>query len=244
MGKRILPEVAQQVLQAVLAQPADAWPQLLSVIQTQAAGRHVQIFLHDAAAEKALAAAGYDGAILSPPVDDYLMVVDANVGATKGDWYTHKQLNLYTEVYPGGMSRHQLRLSYDLPPPVDDADRLLNPGDGAYLDYVRVYLPEQASIAGFNLLLDGKPTAGGPDRVDVEHGKKVVGAFFNLPRGHRVELDLTYEVPLAKGSRYSFQIQKQAGVLDLPTTLAFSWPGGRETRRLDLVRDLELTYRW
>ena len=244
VGKRILPMVAQKVLESVLAQPVSSWPALLSLVQAQSAGRHIQIYLHDTGAENALATAGYDGAIAAPAADDYLMVVDANVGATKGDWYTHKRLDLQTEVYAAGMSRHELHLSYELPQPVDDADRLLNPGDGAYRDYVRFYLPEQAGVAGFTYLLDGKAVASEPDRIYVEHGKKVVAAFFSLQRGHRAELSLAYEVPVARRGGYSFYLQKQAGVLELPADLAFSYPGGRDARQVDISRDLELTYRW
>jgi hypothetical protein len=244
VGKRALPVVAQQVLARLLDQPVGSWPAILSALQQQAAARHVQIYLHDPASEQALARAGYDGALVSARTDDYLMLVDANVGATKGDWYTHKQLSLDTEVYAGGLSRHELRVTYQLPQPVDDTDRLLNPGDGAYRDYVRFYLPEQASLAGFQLLVDGKLVAKSPDRVYVEHGKQVVGAFFELPRGHQAELRLAYEVPLAHARRYSFYLQKQAGVPELPVSLSFSFPGGVDRKRLQLVSDQGVSYRW
>lgn len=244
VGKQALPAVAQEVLKQVLAQPVSSWPALLSVIQQQAINRHVQIYMHDAGAQQALVAARYDGSTLTAASDDYLMLIDANVGGTKGDWFAHKTLDLKTEVYAGGLSRHELQVTYQMPAAVDAADRLLNPGDGSYRDYVRFYLPEQASVASFQILLDGQPVATAPDRIYLEHGKQVVGGFFSVPRGHQAVIRLAYEVPLQESRQYTLYLQKQAGVLDLPTTISVSYPGGSDRRTTGLERDQVLSYRW
>ena len=242
-GKQALPVVGREVLKTVLAQPIAAWPRLLDVFQQQARGRHLQIEVHDAALAKSLAAGDVDGSIAATP-GDYLMVVDANVGATKGDLYANKSMSVRSEVYADGLSRHLVTIDYSLPAFNDDLARALNPGDGSYRDYLRFYLPEHAAVAGVKAALDSQPSVAAPVNVTQEHGRAVVGVFFILPPQHSLRLQLAYEVPLQVGRSYSLFIQKQAGSPGLPTDLLVSYPGGRAERHLALDRDEEVGYRW
>src|SRR5207244_12119350 len=129
------PVIAQVILQRALAQPVGTWPRVLAAFQVQARQRHLQIALHDRDLARLLAAAQADGRLLDSP-SDYLMVVDANVGATKGDFFASKRMTVSTEVYASGMTRHEVSVSYHLPAFSDEVARALNPGDGTYRDYV------------------------------------------------------------------------------------------------------------
>jgi Protein of unknown function (DUF4012) len=244
-GKAALPIIARVILQKVLDQPISNWPKLVSAVQEQAQGRHVQLQFHSADLAAATAAAGYDGAILAKR-DDHVMVVDGNVGATKSDFYMTKSMDIKAEVPASGLSRHQLTLQYKLPLPVDDIDRALSPGDqGAYADYVRVYLPELASGVSVRYAQDDGPGFGGYDRTELVNGKQVVAAFFRLPRGHQGTLQIDYVLPLDVRNRtFDLFIQKQAGIPDRPTTLELSFPGGRTTRRSNLSTDADVQVSW
>jgi hypothetical protein len=149
-----------------------------------------------------------------------------------------------TEVYRSGLTRHLLKLSYRLPAFSDPIAKLLNPGDGSYRDYLRVYLPEHAAIAGVQVTIDGTVVSTRATTLGVEHGRKVVGLFFNLPPGHEAQVQVAYEVALAPGSSYQLYLQKQAGSPGLPTSLQISFPGGRGTRAFSLERDVEASWRW
>jgi hypothetical protein len=244
-GKAALPIIARVILQKVLDQPISNWPKLVTAVQEQARGRHIQLQFHSAELASATAAAGYDGAILAKR-NDYVMVVDGNVGATKSDFYMTKSMDIKAEVPASGLSRHQLTLQYKLPLPVDDIDRALSPGDqGAYADYVRVYLPELASGVSVRYAQDDGPGFGGYDRTELVNGKKVVAAFFRLPRGHQGTLQIDYVLPLDVRNRtFDLFIQKQAGIPDRPTTLELSFPGGRTTRRSNLSTDADFQVSW
>jgi hypothetical protein len=150
------------------------------------------------------------------------------------------------EVPQGGVSRHEAAVSYDLPPPKDDTDRALNPGPGEYHDYVRFYLPETALVSRLDFSQDGGPSGngGGIDRISFEHGRQVVASFFRLPRGHRAEVHLFYQVPLPPQSSYQLFIQKQAGIPGRDTTVQVSYPGGQATRQSDLSQDFDWEVRW
>jgi hypothetical protein len=244
-GKAALPIIAKVILQKVLDQPIGNWPKLVSAVQEEARGRHIQLQLHSPTLASATSAAGYDGAILTKG-NDYMMVVDGNVGATKSDYYMTKSVDIKAEVPASGLSRQQVTLHYKLPLPVDDIDRALSPGDqGAYADYVRVYLPELASGVSVRYAQDDGPGFGGYDRTELVNGKRVVSAFFRLPRGHECTLQIDYFVPLDVRDRtFDLFIQKQAGIPDRPTTLELSFPGGQTTRRSTLSTDADFRVSW
>jgi hypothetical protein len=242
-GKEALSRIAPVLLAKLQELPVSRWPALLNAFSDQARDRHLQLFMHDAVLAGMASQARFDGALV-PTGDDYLMVVDGNVCASKGDYYIRKSMQLKVEVYPSGLTRHELVLRYELPQPVDDFDRALNPRDGSYGDYVRIYLPETATPRGLSLTTDGQQGDGGLERISQEHHKQVVGAYFNLPRGHQAELRLTYDVGLAGAGAYGLLLQKQSGVPGLSTDLQISYPGAILRRQVSLARDETVSVRW
>ncbi len=242
-GKGALTPIGQEVLRHVLAAPASLWPRLFLVFQQQAQGRHIQAYFHDAHLAAATAQVHFDGKVRDDS-QDYLMVSDGNVSLGKQDFYIHKSMQLNTEVNPDGLVRHEVRVHYQMPNPVDAVDIALNPGDGSYRDYVRFYLPETAIVAGFTSNVDDSQGEGAVDAVSFAHGRQVVGAYFRVPRGHEVVLTLTYEVPVQPGSSYQLTLQKQAGSPGLPTTTLTSYPGGLSQQHLSLATDSDVRVAW
>lgn len=239
VGKAALPPISRAVLDKVLNQPASSWPRMLAIFRDQAEQRHLQAYFHDPALAAAAASAHFDGALVTPGTD-YLMLADANVGATKGDAYVHKSMQVLTEVHPDlGIARHQVTVTYDMPLSTGPTDSLLNPGDGSYRDYIRFVLPEEALVASLVTTSGGKSVPAAVDSITLAHSHQLVGAFIRVPRGTQATVSLAYEVPL-NGSSYSLYVQKQAGVEEMPVTETTSFPGG-VSRRLDaMTADLRL----
>jgi hypothetical protein len=243
INKKPVQPIAQALVAKLLSQPPDNWPKLLRVFEKQFAGRHVQVFFHDSTLAKAASDARADGAVLKS-ADDYLMIVDANVGATKGNYFLTRSMKVLTEVYPG-VARHQVILHYHMPLPVNAVDRDLNPFRGRYQDYVRFYLPETAGIVSLQGGWDGGHLFNAAfERITLADGKKSAGVFFILPRGHDLELRLAYEVPLAPSRRYTLFVQKQAGIPSLATVFETSYPGRVLTQSSDLATDQEIFVTW
>ena len=242
-GKAALAPIAEVILGKVLSQPVTQWPKLLTAYAEQAQGRHIQTYFHDPVLAKAAANARFDGSLLAPP-GDYLMVVDGNVSGTKGDFYTKKSADLKVEAQADGVAKHELLLTYELPLPVDDVDRALNPHDGSYGDYFRVYLPEDARVSSLHMVLDGKDTGEPIDQVAFAHGKQVVGAFFRLPRGHKMEVRLSYTVDTRAKTSYNLFVQKQPGIPSRPTSVLISYPGGLLKSSSELKQDAAWSVGW
>jgi len=243
-GKVALPRVAAALAQRVLAAQPAQWLAMMAVSADSARDRHLQLFLHDPAAERALSAARYDGAIVDPgPGADSLFVVDANIGGTKGDAYVERSMSARVEVDADGLSRHELVLRYSYP--MQATDPTVPPGrDTAYRDYVRVYLPETSRLTGFSEVDERDQPSGGIEDESLDHGRRVFGMYFRLPRGATTEIHLFYSAPLDVRNGYRLSVQKQAGVVGRPVEIDLSAPGGVTRHALAGDRDEEVTARW
>jgi hypothetical protein len=242
-GKGALGPISAALLRHVLSTSPTLYPALLAALEHQAIGRHLQVSMHEPALARALAAAHFDGA-LRTPADDYLMVADANIGATKGDLYIHKQLSVKAEYPSSGLSRHSVTMTYDLPPPVDAIDRALNPQAGQYRDYVRFYLPVTSTVARVSYRVDGRASPASVQQTVEADGKLVVAAYFVLDRGHRADVEVAYTAAVQGGTSDGLLVQKQAGIAGYPLLLSVSYPGGRQDRSLTLDRDQQAGWTW
>ena len=243
-GKAVLPLVAAALARRVLAAQPAQWLAMLNASADAARDRHIQLFLHDPAVEAALRAARYDGALVDPgAAADSLLVVDANIGGTKGDGYVRKSMAVRVEVDADGLSRHELVLRYEYP--AGATDPTVPPGrDTAYRDFVRVYLPETSRLTGFTGVDARGQPSGGIEEERLDHGRRAFGMFFRLPRGEATEIHLFYSAPLDVRSGYRLYVQKQAGVLARPVDVEISVPDGVTRRALTGRGDEEVTARW
>jgi hypothetical protein len=251
-GKKVLPGIATVIISKILAQPPSRWGLFAAALQDAVNGGHLQVSVHDTALEAQLHALHADGALQNLPLtEDYLMVAEANVAATKADYYIKRSMSVKVEVYPSGLNRHMIDIHYEYPPSVDDTDVKLNQfptnPTGLYRDYVRFYLPLTTTLANIGFLIDGKPApayGGGLKEQGQEGDHQVYGTFFTLPRGQTADLIIYYEVGLPADPPFKLYIQKQAGLLNLPTTLTVSYPGGIASRKTELTTNTTLTIPW
>jgi hypothetical protein len=251
-GKKALPAIAKVIIAKILAQPPSQWVQLANHLQDGLSQRHLQISVHDSAQDAQLRALRADGSLQNLPLtEDYLMVVEANVAATKADYYIKRSMSVKVEIYPSGLNRHEVDIHYEYPPPIDATDARLNTwiysSTSLYRDYVRFYLPLTTTLANIGFLIDGKPApayGGGLKEQGQEGSHQLFGTFFTLPRGHSADLIIYYEVGLPADPPFQIYIQKQAGLLDLSTMLTVSYPGGIASRKTELSTDTTLTIPW
>jgi len=251
-GKKGLPAIATVIITKILTQPSSRWGQVATSLQDAVSQRHLQVSVHDSAQEARLHALHVDGFLQNLPLtEDYLMVAEANVAATKADNYLKRSMSVKVEIYPTGLNRHEVDIHYEYPPPVDATDAGLNKSSlnstSLYRDYVRFYLPLTTTLANIGFLIDGKPApayGGGLKEQGQEGGHQVYGTFFTLPRGHSADLVIYYEVGLPADPPFNLHIQKQAGIPELPTDLTVSYPGGIATRKTSLSTDATLSVPW
>ncbi len=200
--------------------------ELATALHAALADRSVQVWLADGAAQQAMADRGWDGSLRHRPGEDFLAVVDANLGYNKVDAVLRRAL-AYTVRWPDGPEQPAeatLELTYTHPAQGSDPDCTPTPRYGetyadiiarCYFDYVRVYAPAGSELVAAEGLA--------PDSVTSRRGEENTQEFagyFVLPPGGSQRVTWTYRLPAGiSPDDYRLSLLRQAGTGPLPVTL-------------------------
>jgi hypothetical protein len=219
--------------------------------------KHLQIYFGQPELEARLASYGLAGMLLnSAPLDaakdqafqDYLMVIDSNVGFNKINPKI-EQTGRYsvTEASIGSNLFASLTLTYTNRAGVREGT---NPGEcvkvvkydtdyesmmnGCYWNYLRVYVPEGSKLRqarGF--AQDNYPIS------DTENGKTVFASQIIVPPGETRTLTFDYVLPgvLNSSDAYQLAVQKQPGSNSSELLLQLNLSGLERDWRMKLDRD-------
>jgi hypothetical protein len=217
--------------------------------------KHVLVYLEDPEAEALLQHQGWDGALLQTSSDqDFLMVVDSNVGFNKVDPNVARSIDYAVDLSDPGMPRARLSVRYQnhSSRPVEACVQEARYGatyadmlQRCYWDYVRVYVPAGSELlAGPDLSLPPGSLLARHEGTDLPVTIQTVldgggwsgwTAFFDLPPMEEEELVWEYRLPpgvvqrSVEGSyEYQLRVQKQAGTIDVPLTVEIRVPAGAE----------------
>ena len=207
-------------------QPGDTL-KLLGALADSLSAKEVQVSVEDPASSRTFATVGWDGALVSAPcptlsapcVNDYLMVVDANFGVNKANYYLDRQIADAVTITKDGVVTHDVKIHY-----TNRATSSAWPA-GDYKDYQRLYLPEGSAISG--VTVDGVGLASKNYTVANEHGKTVVAYLVGVPVGSSVDVEATYTIPgvVKSGSLYTWYWQKQSGTsVGDPISFSVNYP--------------------
>ena len=154
---------------------------------------------------------------------DYLMLVEANVGVNKANYFINRKIDQKIEIGQEGKAVHSLKITYQNTAQTDSWPA------GKYKNYLRVYTPQGSQLLTPNSQL---PT---PDFEEfLEHGKTVFATLVEVPVNEEKTIEFSYELPerFPQGERVSYTLffQKQSGMINTSNSLLFSFPV--ETRPL------------
>ncbi len=228
--KTFLSLLSAKLLEKVLQLKTADFGRLWQVVQNSLAERHLLIYLPEGEIANLLAQKNWDGRVKSFG-GDYLMVVDANVGATKANYYVKRNLSYAVKnVDRQGTWQGILKINY-----VHGAASNAWPG-GAYKNYLRVYVPQGSVLKKVERSSEGVDTKALDITKGIDEtqggGKTVWGTVFTLNAGKSLSLIFTYNLPtdegLLKADSYSLLVQKQSGTTADLLTVDFLKPFGRE----------------
>jgi len=208
---------------------------LVSELGTALTQKEIQIYTVDSAAQKKFSELGWTGEITATlPTQDYLMVVNTNLGGAKSDARITDEIEHQAVVQPDRSIVDTVIIR---------RKHSGNPSDALYgrpnNSYVRVYVPEGAEIinaSGFvypeeesfkvpeKWYTDDEDLkthetergfhVGSGTRITNEFNKTVFGNWITTKAGEDTEVWFTYKLPFfvtAPPSRYSLLVQKQSG---------------------------------
>ncbi len=193
--------------------------------------KNVQLFFKDATLQKKIASVHWDGTVSKEWNKDYLMVVDANLGALKTDYYIRRSLD-YTVDFTGETPKATVLYTYDHTATHGDwrtsdyhtYTRILAPSGSKYIDQSRV------------------KTGGVSSQETAEWNKMVFGYKVDTLIGTTLPTGISYELPSTiTPENYELLIQKQSGTGTIPVKVTLKTKEKEYVETFELKKDLRIS---
>ncbi len=210
-------------------------------------GKHLLFSFSDPAVQKLFTVNNLSGSLWDGrgrtlhTFTDFLGVVDANVGATKSNYYVKRSLRHDVAIDDKGMAQEAVTVSYTNSSTKD------SPFGGDYKNFVQFVVPSNATVT--SVAIDGSvrqtipaitdpaifssPGFRQPAELELEEGiqgsKKVIGLFVLIPVATTKTITLSYQIQQAVDVTqptltYDAVIFKQPGTGDDPYSLFVTYP--------------------
>ena len=192
--------------------------------------KHIQIFLHNNAAQRAVADLGWSGAVYQPTCPgncfaEYLGIVEANLGVNKANYFISRSADLDIRMGEGSIL-HTLRINIK-----NTASAAL--GDkGRYENYMRLLAPQNSTFE--QVMVEGPNSEDvlDPDIREIR-GRKEAGVFVEIAPGQERTIVYTWETPtdltFEESGQYRFVWRKQAGTVSDPIEVTIAVPFPQNT---------------
>ncbi len=208
--------------------------------------RHILIYTTDPVAGAFLAYRGWDGGV-QPGADDFLLVVDSNMGFNKVNANIEQSLTYVVDLTNPTTPEATLSVRHTHTLPIQRECRQRMAGTapslyeelvtGCYWNYLRVFIPSGSQLLNVRTnpvpaewMLSGIGEPGTVRMSQGEGGSSVLSTFLVVPAGESRETLLRYRLPsavlsqAARGWRYRLKIQKQSGREPVPVVIQVRLP--------------------
>ncbi|MAT98204.1 MAG: hypothetical protein CL608_13750 [Anaerolineaceae bacterium] len=199
--------------------------------------RHLQIYLVDAEETAVLDQLNWDGRLENPPGQDFLLVLDTNMGYNKTNMHIQRSYVYNVTLNPVGESESDLTISYKHTNlPIENsvceqgisyanAPNYQEIADRCYFNFLRIYAPLNSHLSNASThqvpaetLLSGIAWNGSPSTTNEFAKFTTFTNFFMVPRGEELTTAYNYTLPqtiVQRGENgqfvYNLWLQKQAG---------------------------------
>ncbi len=189
------------------------WPEIVSALGESLEEKHLQLYLADPEILSYIASQNWAG-ILPRQADekqgetnDFLAVVESNMGANKVNYFLERRLRLETKIDKDGEVTHHLAINYKNNSPSDTFPA------GSYKNRFRIYLPAGASL---NKASYGEADITSEARAFSDYGRSGYSLLLELaPKEQKILLvDYKLQKPLnfkESKNEYRLDVIKQAG---------------------------------
>ena len=180
----------------------DNIPKLIEFSREELNNKNIQLNFQDENLQKIAESVGWAGKVNREWSKDYLMLVDANLGALKTDYYIKRSLN------------YNVDLTTEVPKAIVDYtyNHTAKRGDwrtSDYHSYLRLYAPKDSKLT--------KRVMVSYPLIRQEFNKTYFGVFLDALIGRQTTAHFEYDLPPSvKEGGYQLLIQKQSGIGDLP----------------------------
>jgi len=218
--KSIMNDIAQEIIKKVFALSNAQKLDLYKILTEDLGRKDIQLFFKDQTLEDTVKKANWGGLVDENWQKDYLMTVDANLGAWKTDYSVKRSMD-YTIDLSGETPKAILKITYNHT--ATQKDYMTKD----YLTYLRVYVPDGSWLTTSSDFDNAK--------FGSELGKKYFGSIVKVPLGQSRTVEINYTLPKEISHNYNLKIQKQAGINDEPVTIHFIGSDGNKTDYNDIL---------
>lgn len=222
--KSFLTALTRGVFEKIFFLPGNNWPAILSSLGKSLDEKHISVYLNDPKQFSFILSENW-AHILPRQTDqnakqDFLSIVEANLGANKVNYYLDRSYNLETVVGKFGEIKHRLRINYTNRSPSDTF-----PG-GKYKNRMRIYLPFGSQLTR---VLWGETDITSTASSFVDFGRSGYSMLLELAPKEQKTLVLDYTVPVKlefenDSATYRLDVVKQAGTGKDPFQWTISYP--------------------
>jgi hypothetical protein len=214
--KSIMTELAQEIENKISSLDSKGKINLGKEIINDLNKKEIQLYFKEQELQEVVRNAGWDGKVKESS-DDYLMLVDANLGAFKSDYYVQRKVEYVLDFFKE-IPTATLKINYNHT--AKQKDWMTRD----YLSYLRVYVPKDAWLSSSENF--GDPKFGN------EFGKKFFGGIVKVPIGSEKLVTITYTLPKEiTEENYDLLIQKQSGILDVPYKVTITGKDGAKKEK-------------
>lgn len=223
--KSFLTALTQGLFNKLFFLPNQNWPALVSSLGRSLEQKHMSVYLDDPKLFSYLVDQNWGGVLPRAGSEreefsDFLVPVEANLGANKANYYLDRSYNLETAVGKDGEIAHRLRVAYTNKSPSDAFPA------GKYKNRMRVYLPFGTKLK--RLLWEESDITKNVSSF-VDYGRSGYSFLLELAPKEQKTLVLDYQVPVQlvfedKKAVYRLDVVKQAGTLKDPFIWTLSYP--------------------
>ncbi len=200
--KSIMSDLAKEIEKRVFTLSLSQKLELAKILLNDLEQRDIQLNFENSQLQKKIEDAGWAGKLNEKWDNDFLMTVDANLGAFKSDYYVKRSVD-YSVDFSSGEGIVKLKITYNHT--AKQKDWMTRD----YLTYLRIYTPSGS------WLLDQKNFDN--TKFGNEFGKQFFGAIVRVPIGTSKTVELNYRLPKTiTAQNYDLMIQKQAGLNGVP----------------------------
>ncbi|KKS85576.1 MAG: hypothetical protein UV59_C0006G0032 [Candidatus Gottesmanbacteria bacterium GW2011_GWA1_43_11] len=217
--------VARQLVDELLQGKKLVNMSLLSAIERGLEEHHLQLYFNSPALLAVVDALGWSGRLDTRPaceaencVNDFLAVVDANLGVNKTDYFVNRSVKDEIALAGSGVVTHSLSLEYENKATTDETGL----GD-FYKNYVRVFVPKgavlkQATFGTQPLAIISEGVASTSATLITENSQLTsFEQLLEVPPQSKQTLSLIYDLVAAPAAtlvnQYQLKVRKQAGIL-------------------------------
>ncbi|PIR73676.1 MAG: hypothetical protein COU40_01270 [Candidatus Moranbacteria bacterium CG10_big_fil_rev_8_21_14_0_10_35_21] len=223
--KSIMNVLGEKILKKVFTLSNSQKFELAKIILEDLHKKDIQIYSKNNILQEKIQKANWGGEMDQNWNQDYLLLIDANLGAFKSDYYIKRSFDYQIDL-TGEKPKAVLKITYKHT--ATQKDFMTKD----YLSYLRVYVPEGA-------WLDQSENFDNP-KFGKEFRKTYFGSIIKVPLNSEKTVTLEYSLPKEIENDYNLKIQKQAGINDVPVVVHIIDAQGKKDFNYTLNSDLAL----